>query len=220
MLFGKKGTALRNKFFSVTKVRKYFRTFQALGAADIDGWRGREHVLYLFTNNDTELHQLIIDYLIFPSVMGEFLPLFLPELAGGLLFAFLKKDGGLRPLCVGQSGADAQLGSPAIVRETWLTHISPPHIQILCNAQVAYRMVPRDARSCLTCSTICPRLTKTLMILSPSSTPTSRRLFRKCAVRPPLTRSRARLKSHMMMGRCSLVMTSPPLKSLVLSSDT
>ena len=89
--------------------------------------------------------------------------------------------------CVGQSGADAQLGSPAIVRETRLTHISPPHIQILCNVQVAYRMVPRDARRCLTCSMICPRMTKTLMILSPSSTPTSRRLFRKCAVRPPLT---------------------------------
>jgi hypothetical protein len=61
---------------------------------DIDGWRGREHLLYLFTNNDTELRQLIIDELIFPHVMGEFLP----QLAGGLLFAFLKKDGGLRPL--------------------------------------------------------------------------------------------------------------------------
>jgi hypothetical protein len=31
--------------------------------------------------------------------------------------------------CVGQSGADAQLGSPAIVRETRLTNTSPPHIQ-------------------------------------------------------------------------------------------
>ena len=33
--------------------------------------------------------------------MGEFLPLFLPELAGGLRFVFLKKDGGLRPLLCG-----------------------------------------------------------------------------------------------------------------------
>jgi uncharacterized membrane protein YkvA (DUF1232 family) len=31
----------------------------------------------------------------------------------------------------------------------WLKNTSPPHIQILCNAQVAYRMVPRDARSCI-----------------------------------------------------------------------
>jgi hypothetical protein len=51
--------------------------------------------------------------------------------------------------CEGQSVADAQLGSPAIVRETLLTNFSPPHIQILCNAQVAFKMVPRDARSCL-----------------------------------------------------------------------
>jgi hypothetical protein len=28
---GEEGTALRNKIFSVTKVRKYFRTFQSLG---------------------------------------------------------------------------------------------------------------------------------------------------------------------------------------------
>ena len=33
--------------------------------------------------------------------MGEFLPQFLPELAGGLLCAFLKKTGGLRPLLCG-----------------------------------------------------------------------------------------------------------------------
>ena len=99
------GTALRNKIFSVTKVREYFRNCQALGATDIDGWRGREHIIYLFTNNDTELHQLILDELIFPYVTGEFLLFSLPELAGGLLFAFLKKDGGLRSLLCGSNGA-------------------------------------------------------------------------------------------------------------------
>jgi hypothetical protein len=97
---GEEGTALRNKFFSVTKVRKKFAIAKRLVQKDIDGWRGREHVLYLFTNNDTQLHQLIIDELIFPYVTGEFLPLFLPALVGGLLFAFLKKDGGIcRLLC-------------------------------------------------------------------------------------------------------------------------
>ena len=98
---GEEGTALRYKFFSVTKVRKYFRNCQAIGATDINCWHWREHILYLFVNNDTELHQIIINYLIFPYVMGEFLPLFLPELAGGLPFAFLKKDGGLRLLLSG-----------------------------------------------------------------------------------------------------------------------
>jgi hypothetical protein len=58
---GEEGRALKNKCFSVTKIRIFFRTCQALGAADIDGWRGRENVLYLFTNNDTEPHQLILD---------------------------------------------------------------------------------------------------------------------------------------------------------------
>jgi hypothetical protein len=77
------GMALKNKWFSVKNAQKYFHTCQALGAADIDGWRGREHALYLFMNNDTELHQLILDELIFPYIMGEFLPQFLPELAGG-----------------------------------------------------------------------------------------------------------------------------------------
>jgi hypothetical protein len=50
------GLALKNKWFSVKRVRKYFRNCKALGAADIDGWRGREHVNYLFMNNDAELH--------------------------------------------------------------------------------------------------------------------------------------------------------------------
>jgi hypothetical protein len=44
--------------------------------------------------------------------------------------------------------------------------------------------------------------------------------FQECAVRPPLTRSRARLHNHMMMGGCSLVMTSQPLTNYVLSMDT
>ncbi len=45
---GEEGLTIKRKWFSVSKVRKYFRTRPALGAADIDGWRGREHVRYLF----------------------------------------------------------------------------------------------------------------------------------------------------------------------------
>ena len=95
------GIALKNKWFNIKKVRKYFCNFQALGASDIDGWRGREHARHLFMNNDAELHHLIFDELIFPYITGEFLAKFLPELAGGLLFAFLKKTKGLRPLFCG-----------------------------------------------------------------------------------------------------------------------
>jgi hypothetical protein len=96
---GEEGLIIKRKWISVSKARKYFRTRPALGAADIDGWRGRKHVRYLFQNN--ELHEMIIDELIFPYVLGELIPQFLPELAGGLLFAFLKKDGGIRPLSCG-----------------------------------------------------------------------------------------------------------------------
>ena len=85
----------------LSKIRKYFRTRPALGAADIDGWRGREHVFYLFQNNDHELHQLIIDELILPYVLGNLHPKFLPEFAGGVALAFLKPGGGIRPLLVG-----------------------------------------------------------------------------------------------------------------------
>ena len=54
--------------------------------------------------------------------------------------------------CAGHFGADARLGSSATARVTLFTITSRPHIQILCNEQVAYRMVPGDARSCFTCS--------------------------------------------------------------------
>jgi len=42
---GEESTTLRNNFFSVTEVRKYFRTFQALAVADIcfaGRWAGIE----------------------------------------------------------------------------------------------------------------------------------------------------------------------------------
>jgi hypothetical protein len=98
---GEEGSIIKQKWFSVSKVRKYFRTLPELGEVDIDSWCGLKHVRYLFQNNDSELHELIIHELIFPYVLGEFLPQFWPELAGGLLFAFLKKDGGIRPLLYG-----------------------------------------------------------------------------------------------------------------------
>ena len=133
---------------------KIFSQLSALGATDIDGWRGCEHILYcLRTMTRSYINSYSTSSFSLLSWVNFSLN-FCPNLRGAFCLCFSTKDGGLRPLCVGQSGADAQLGSPAIVRETWLTHISPPHIQILCNAQVAFRMVPRDARSCSTCSFI------------------------------------------------------------------
>ena len=196
---GEEGTALRNKIFSVTTVRKYLRNCQSLGAADIDVWSGREHVLYLFTNNDTELHQLIIDELIFPYVMGKFLPLFLPELAGGLLFAFLKKDGGLRPLLCGSiwRRCAARLTSDCTRdgAHTYFTTTYPNFMQCAGGLQDG--------------ATRCAQLLNMLLHQHLHQGGFSGNV----PDRPPLTCSRARLQSHMIMGRCSLGMTSQPLKS-------
>jgi hypothetical protein len=76
---GEEGRVLRNNFFSVTKVRQYIRNCQALGATD----REREYCL-LVLNSVTSTP-----------------PSFSARTCGGLLFAFLKKDGGLRPLLCG-----------------------------------------------------------------------------------------------------------------------
>jgi hypothetical protein len=148
------GIALKHKWFNVKKARKYFRNCQALGAADIDGWRGREHALHLFMNNDAELHQLILDELIFPYIMGEFLAQFLPEIVGAFCLLFSRKPVVFALFCVGHFGADARFGSSAAARVMLLTITSRPRIEFLCNAQVAFRTVPHDARSCSTCSMI------------------------------------------------------------------
>ena len=150
------GQDLKNKWFTVTKVRKYFRKFKALGAADIDGWRGREHARYLLMNNDAELHQLILDELTFPYIMGKFVAQFLPEIAEGLLFAFLKKNGGLRPLLCGslwrRCAARLVCDCTRDAAHKYFTTTYPNFI----NAQVAFMTVPHVARSCLTCSMMCP----------------------------------------------------------------
>jgi hypothetical protein len=119
--------------------------------------------------------------------------------------------------CAVPSGVDAQLGSSMTTLATLPTDISPPHIQILCNVQVALRMGPRGVRSCSTCYMICLGRTKTLTIRLFSSTLTSGMPFRKCAVRLPLTHSWVSLRRPTTVGGCNLVTRSPPLTSSSLS---
>ena len=59
---------------SIKAIRTYFCTRQALGAADIDGWRGRKHIGRMFQSNNTELHELIRKLLILPYLFNESLP--------------------------------------------------------------------------------------------------------------------------------------------------
>ena len=107
---------------------------------------------------------------------GNFSLNFCPKSQGAFCLLFSRKPVVFAFFCAGHFGADARLGSSATARVTVLTITSRPHIQILCNAQVAFRTVPHDARSCSTCSMICPIRPKIPMILLPSSTPTSQRL--------------------------------------------
>ena len=189
---------LKKQMVQCHKSSKYFRTCQALGAADIDGWRGREHVLYLFTNNDTELHQLILDELILPSVMGELLPQFLPELAGGLLFVFLQERWRSSPsLCGSMRRCAARLTSDCTrdVAHTYFTTTYPNFMQYAGGLQDG--------------ATRCAQLLNMLLHQHRHQGGFSGNV----PDRPPLTCSRARLQRHMIMGRCSLGMTSQPLKS-------
>ena len=50
------GQEVVDKHFSLKKIRQYFRNRKPLVAADVDGWRGREHLAWMFMNNDTEFH--------------------------------------------------------------------------------------------------------------------------------------------------------------------
>ena len=44
--------------FSVDNIRKYFARSPPLSAQDVDGWRLREHVAFLFSEDDEEFHNL------------------------------------------------------------------------------------------------------------------------------------------------------------------
>jgi hypothetical protein len=95
----------KEQIFQRHKSSKIFSQLPSAWSTDIDGWRGREHILYLFTNNDTELHPLETS-----SSWGNFSLFFCPNLRGAFCLRFSRKMAVFALFCVGQSGADAQLG--------------------------------------------------------------------------------------------------------------
>jgi len=68
---------------------------------DADGWRGHEHVGWLFADGDSALQELLRTHLIFPNILGDFLAEHLDENAGGRMFAFEKANKSLRPIVIG-----------------------------------------------------------------------------------------------------------------------
>jgi len=53
--------------FSVDNIRKYFARSPPLSAQDADGWRLREHVTFLVSEDDEEFHNLIRKHVVCPS---------------------------------------------------------------------------------------------------------------------------------------------------------
>jgi len=53
-----------------------------LNAQDVDGWRGRKHVGWLFSDGDSALQELLRTHLILPNILGDFLTEHLDEIAG------------------------------------------------------------------------------------------------------------------------------------------
>ena len=93
--------------FSIKKMGQYFRTCKPLSAQDADGWRGREHVGWLFSDGDSALQELLRTHLILPNILGDFLADHLDEIAGGRMFVLEKANNSLRPIVIGSLGVDA-----------------------------------------------------------------------------------------------------------------
>ena len=69
--------------FSVDNIRKYYARSPPLSAQDNDGWRPREHVAFLFSEDDEEFHNLIRNHMIMPFILGDFFPGHGAEVGGG-----------------------------------------------------------------------------------------------------------------------------------------
>jgi len=66
-----------------------------------DGWRGLEHVGWLFADVDSTLQELLRTHLILPNILEDFLAEHLDEIAGGRVFALEKANNSLRPIIIG-----------------------------------------------------------------------------------------------------------------------
>ena len=105
--------------FSVDNIRKYFARSPPLSAQDVDGWRPREHVAFLFSEDDEEFHNLIRNHMVMPFVLGNFYPGHSEEVAGGKYFALVKPNADGAPIPnSGGASADADVRG-IVIGSTW-----------------------------------------------------------------------------------------------------
>ena len=72
-----------------------------MSAQDADGWRGREHVELLFSDDDSTLQDLLRKHRILPNILGDFLAEHLDEIADGRMCVLEKANNSLRPIVIG-----------------------------------------------------------------------------------------------------------------------
>jgi len=87
--------------FSTRKIGQYIHNCKPPSVQDADGWRGREHVGWLFANGDSTLQELLRTHFSLPNILGDFLAEHLHEIAGGRMFALEKASNSLRPIVIG-----------------------------------------------------------------------------------------------------------------------
>jgi len=105
--------------FSVDNIRIYFARSPPLSAQDVDGWRPREHVAFLFSEDDEEFHNIIRKHMVMPFVLGDFYPGHSEEVAGGKYFALVKANVEGAPIPnAGGASVDADVRG-IVIGSTW-----------------------------------------------------------------------------------------------------
>jgi len=89
--------------FSIKKIRQYFARCAPLIAQDVDGWRPREHIAWMFNDGDEMFHEIFCTQLILPYVKGNFFEGYLSKAAGGEFFALEKPNESVRPVFIGST---------------------------------------------------------------------------------------------------------------------
>jgi len=105
--------------FSVDNIRKKFAPSPPSSAQDADGWCSREHVAFLFSEDDEEFHNLIRKHMVMPFITGDFFPGHREEVVGGKYFALVKPNAGCAPIPnAGGAPVDADVRG-IVISSTW-----------------------------------------------------------------------------------------------------
>ena len=93
MLYARKmigGVSPKNTFLLTTYAN--ILPILPLSARRTDGWRPREHVAFLFIEDDEEFHNLIRKHMVMPFILGYLFPGHSEEVAGGKYCALVKPN--------------------------------------------------------------------------------------------------------------------------------